>query len=215
LPTQVSFFINYNCTKSPNKFINVYINEIKDLTRFSPTTSNNTTTGFNNNIGVTCSIRNEQCEVSHMNRRYDRGCLTFSPNLTLNNHIDTNNGSIILNITNTPPVGNYFAIKFNYAFINNLSPPKQELDSDLYPFNQGSLSILEFNFKIRKRFKNLLSKAYGFSPKLINAIVNVKTTELQQAVNSPTILILKPSDNSVYVQEETFQYTSKHILLTF
>lgn len=163
------------------------------------------------------------CSCEGIYRIYTQGCLTFSPILV--NQTDkiskkkksthSINGSIVLTITNTPPAGNYFAIKFNHAFINELNPPEQDLDSKLYPFNQGNLILLEFGIKIRKRYENLFSKAYGFSPKLINATANVKTMELQQAVNSPTILVLKPNDNIVYVEEETFQYSSKHNLLTF
>ncbi|PKY50512.1 hypothetical protein RhiirA4_530543 [Rhizophagus irregularis] len=190
---------------------------IPDLTQFSPATSNNITT----DIGITCMIRNETCNSNicscedYFTQNYTQGCLTFSPILINQTDKITKkrkstysiNGSIVFNITNTPPAGNYFAIKFNHAYIDDLNPPEQKLDSKLYPFNQGSWILLEFDIKIRKRYENLFSKAYGFSPKLINATANVKSTELQQAINSPTILVLKPNDNIVYVEEETFQYS--------
>ncbi|GBC01704.1 hypothetical protein RclHR1_00430021 [Rhizophagus clarus] len=184
------------------------IPENKYLTQFPPTDSNDITTGFYNSTGIKCIIRNETCNSNmcscedYFNRDYDQGCLTFY-------HTDkfsrkkNSTYSIILIITSTPPAGNYFAIKFNNTFVDG---SEQKLDSNLYPFNQGNLILLEFDIKIRKRYENLFSKAYGFSPKLTNATINVKTTELQQAVNSPTILILKPNDNLVYVEEEAFHY---------
>lgn len=205
--------------------------------QFPPIASNNITTDFNINTDITCRIRNEKCDATDAclcedyfgrisNESWTDNCWTFSPFKSFDptkrnekkeiSYLDSVNGSIILTIANRlPPTGNYFAIKFNYAFTNDST--LQYMTPNLYPFNRGNLILIEFGIKIRKRYDNLFSKAYGFKSKLINATANVVIRELQQQAENSTILIIKPKDNLVYTEEETFQYTSKYIcyLLTF
>ncbi|CAB4486875.1 unnamed protein product [Rhizophagus irregularis] len=203
-----------------------------DPMQFPPIASNNITTDFNINTDITCRIRNEKCDATDAclcedyfgrisNESWTDNCWTFSPFKSFDptkrnekkeiSYLDSVNGSIILTIANRlPPTGNYFAIKFNYAFTNDST--LQYMTPNLYPFNRGNLILIEFGIKIRKRYDNLFSKAYGFKSKLINATANVVIRELQQQAENSTILIIKPKDNLVYTEEETFQYTIGYII---
>ncbi|CAG8474185.1 6468_t:CDS:1, partial [Cetraspora pellucida] len=48
---------------------------------------------------------------------------------------------------------------------------------------------------------------------ILEGFIDTKIEELQQSENSSnTILLLKPKNNDIYNEEETFDYTRKYIL---
>ncbi|CAG8806110.1 45259_t:CDS:2 [Gigaspora margarita] len=150
-----------------------------------------------NKSNPACNYANDNCIISY------------------NNNSDLGLNYIILNITSDtlPPanqISDYFSLMFNsvYIYDNNNKIVPNNLSFNIHPFNKGKLVMFEFSIRIRSRYGSTFSKGLGFTPNNTEAFIDTKIKELQRTDNSSdTILLLKPMNNIIYNEVETFDYT--------
>ncbi|CAG8452884.1 21042_t:CDS:2 [Cetraspora pellucida] len=186
----------YNFTSSTNPTsCNDYIiqNDIINCLTFSP---------FRNQSNQECNDVGNNCIIS--SRKNSKLGLNY----------------IIFNITSyvSPPaslVSDYFSIIFNHVYIidSNNKTIQNNITFNIHPFNKGKFVTFEFSIKTRLTYSSIFMKGFGLSPTIQETFVDAEIKELEIADNSPyTVLLLKPKNNTIYNEEETFDYTILFII---
>ncbi|CAG8767921.1 36041_t:CDS:2 [Gigaspora margarita] len=118
----------------------------------------------------------------------------------------------------TSPVSDYFSIMFNNVYVYNETnkTTQNNIAFNIHPFNKGKLIMLEFSIRTRSKYDSLFIKGFGIQPTNREVFVDTEIKEIQQAENtSNTVLLLKPKNNTIYDEEETFEFTSGVYILLF
>ncbi|RIB00924.1 hypothetical protein C2G38_2232419 [Gigaspora rosea] len=165
---------------------------------------------------------------NHIISNVSTQCWTFSPFQNRSNQVcnDAGNNCIIRSRNNdlglnyvifniisdtsplASPVSDYFSIMFNRVYVYNETSKttQNNVAFNIHPFNKGKLTMLELSIRTRAKYDSLFIKGFGIQPTNREVFVDTKIKEIQQAENtSNTVLLLKPKNNTIYDEEETFE----------
>ncbi|RIB10467.1 hypothetical protein C2G38_2250745 [Gigaspora rosea] len=181
-----------------------------DITKFYNTSTN--FTNFNNNSGFFNPYYNSSLNIANI-ACYDFTNSTSSTSCNdhfiLNNiahcwifspfHDESNQNCNITGHNCTSSSKENYDLGLNYIILNITSDTS----------SPANLSSDYFSIITRSKYNSLFSKGFGFDPENKEVFIDTEIKELQPTVNSSyTILLLKPKNNTIYNEGETFDYTS-------